>query len=267
MNKNMHTGILTGFTEIDQLISGFQASNLIILAARPGMGKTALALNIAWNAAINFRIPVAFFSIEMSKEHLEMRILCAEAGVDSDRLRSGMLDMGDLKKFGDTKDILRGAPIFFDDSADVGIQEIRLKSRKFRRKNNLGLIVVDYLQLVKAQNLSKHGNLELSEISESLKDLAKELNLPVMVLSQLQRRLETRENKRPRLSDLGECGDIEQYADVVILIYRDEVYYPEPENPNDGKAEIFIPKNGSGPIGRVDLAFNKPYARFENLAY
>lgn len=265
MNRNMHTGVLTGFTELDQLTSGLQTSSLIILAARPGMGKTALALNIAWNGAINFRVPAAFFSLEMSKDQIEMRIICAEAGVDSEGLRSGMLDSEDLKKLGVVKDILRSAPIFIDDSADVSVPDIRLKARQLRRKSNLGLIVIDYLQLVKAENSTEHGNLELSDISKSLKDLAKELNLPVLALSQLQRRLEARENKRPRLSDLGEYGSIEQHADVVIFIYRDEVYYPEPENPNVGKAEIHIPKNGNGYIGRVDLAFSKRYARFENL--
>jgi replicative DNA helicase len=264
-NRNQLSGIPTGFIALDQLTCGLQASDLIILAARPSMGKTALALNIARNAAVDANVPVAVFSLEMSKEQLSMRMLCAESRVNSSRLRDGMLDTDDWISLQYAAGILGDAPIYFDDSPDIRVLEIKAKARRLKKNKGLGLIIIDYLQLMEAQHKSERRDLEISEISRSLKGLAKELNIPVIALSQLNRRLESRENKKPQLSDLRESGSIEQDADLVMLIYRDEVYHAEPDNPNIGKAEIILSKHRNGPIGKVELAFINTYTRFENL--
>jgi replicative DNA helicase len=264
-NKSRLSGIPTGFPALDHLTCGLQASDLIILAARPSMGKTALALNIARSAAVEADVPVAVFSLEMSKEQLSMRMLCAESRVNSARLRDGLLDTDDWISLHHAAGVLGNAPIYFDDSPDIRVLEIKSKARRLKKNKGLGLIIIDYLQLMEAQHKSERRDLEISEISRSLKSLAKELNIPVIALSQLNRRLESRDNKKPQLSDLRESGAIEQDADLVLLIYRDEVYHPEPDNPNIGKAEIILSKHRNGPTGKVDLAFISAYTRFENL--
>jgi replicative DNA helicase len=265
-NKSLVTGVPTGFTHLDNLTSGLQNSDLIILAARPSMGKTALALNIARNAAVDGGVPVAIFSLEMSKEQLSLRMLCAEARIDSSRLRSGFFSKEDWDRLTDAADCLSAAPIFIDDSASLSAMEVRAKARRLKMDKNLGLIVIDYLQLMQGRADAERRDLEISDISRSLKALAKELELPVLALSQLNRMLEQRTDRRPRLSDLRESGALEQDADVVAFIYRDEVYNKEENNPAKGKAEILLAKQRNGPTGEVVLAFLNAYTRFENLA-
>ena len=265
-NKTLITGVPTGFTRLDHLTSGFQPSDLIILAARPSMGKTAFALNVARNAAVDGNVPVAIFSLEMSKEQLSMRLLCAEARVDSSRIRSGYFSRDDWDALTDAAGVLSEAPIYIDDSADITAIEIRAKSRRLKMEKNLGLVIVDYLQLMKGRPHLERRDLEISEISRSLKSLAKELEVPVIALSQLNRKLEERSDKRPMLSDLRESGSLEQDADVVAFIYRDEVYNREENNPNRGKAEIILGKQRNGPIGSASLVFLNTYTRFENPA-
>jgi replicative DNA helicase len=265
-NKALLTGVATGFTQLDNLTSGLQPSDLIILAARPSMGKTALALNMIRNAAVDANVPSAIFSLEMSKEQLSMRMLCAEARIDSARLRSGFFSREDWVKLTDAAGVLSDAPIFIDDSPDISAMEIRAKARRLKMDKNLGLIVIDYLQLMKGRLSAERRDLEISEISRSLKALAKELELPVVALSQLNRKLEERSDKRPQLSDLRESGALEQDADVVAFIYRDEVYNKDENNPNKGKAEVILSKQRNGPIGMAPLVFLNSYTRFENPA-
>ena len=264
--KSLITGIPTGFDRLDSLTSGFQDSDLLIIAARPSMGKTALALNIARNAAINKNIPVAIFSLEMSKEQLSMRLLCSESKVDSSRLRSGFFTDRDWRKLTDAASMLTRLPLYIDDSANISAMSIRAKARRLQKEKGLGLIIIDYIQLMKSTRSSERRDLEISEISRSLKALAKELSLPVVALSQLNRMLETRTDKRPQLSDLRESGALEQDADVVAFIYRDEVYNKEDTNPKKGTAEIILAKQRNGPVGTVHLAFRPSFTRFENLA-
>lgn len=265
-NRALVTGIPTGFTRLDHMTSGLQGSDLIILAARPSMGKTALALNLARNAALDGNVPVAVFSLEMSKEQLSMRMLCAEARVDAGRLRSGFLNPEDWSRITEAAGVLSEAPIFIDDSPDISATSIRTKSRRLKMDKDLGLVIVDYLQLMRGAPGTERRDLEISEISRSLKLLAKELNVPVLALSQLNRRLEERSDKRPQLSDLRESGALEQDADVVAFIYRDEVYNKEENNPNRGTAEIILAKQRNGPTGVVPLTFLGTYTRFENPA-
>ena len=265
-NKSLVTGVPTGFGQIDNLTSGLQNSDLIILAARPSMGKTALALNIARNAAVEAGVPVAVFSLEMSKEQLSLRLLCSEARIDSSRLRSGFFSMEDWQRLTDAAGVLSAAPIFIDDSASLTAMEVRAKARRLKMDKNIGLIVIDYLQLMQGRAGAERRDLEISEISRSLKALAKEINLPVIALSQLNRMLEQRNDRRPRLSDLRESGALEQDADVVAFIYRDEVYNKEENNPNKGTAEIILAKQRNGPTGDIKLTFLNAYTRFENLA-
>ncbi|KJS32137.1 MAG: DNA helicase [Desulfatitalea sp. BRH_c12] len=265
-NRALVTGITTGFTRLDNMTSGLQGSDLIILAARPAMGKTALALNLARNAAVEGNVPVAVFSLEMSKEQLSMRILCAEARVDSSRVRSGFLNPDDWNRITDAASALSEAPIFIDDSPDISATSIRTKSRRLKLDKNLGLIIIDYLQLMRGHQSNERRDLEISEISRSLKLLAKELNVPVLALSQLNRKLEERSDKRPQLSDLRESGALEQDADVVAFIYRDEVYNKEENNPHRGTAEVILAKQRNGPTGVVPLTFLGQYTRFENPA-
>ena len=264
-NKTLITGVPSGFTDLDYLTSGFQPSDLIILAARPSMGKTALALNMARNTAVETHTAVALFSLEMSKEQLSMRMLCAEARVDSHRLRGGFLGTEDWTNLTQAASVLSEAPIFIDDSPDVTSLDIRAKARRLKMDNKLGLIIIDYLQLMQGRRNIERRDLEISEISRSLKGLAKELEVPVIALSQLNRKLEERTDKRPKLSDLRESGALEQDADVVMFIYRDEVYNRDENNPNTGKAEIIVAKHRNGPTGDVPLAFIHAYTRFENL--
>jgi replicative DNA helicase len=265
-NRTLLTGVPSRFTRLDELTAGFQKSDLIILAARPSMGKTAFALNLARNAAVEGNVPVAVFSLEMSKEQLSMRLLCAESRVDSARLRSGYFSQEDWEKLTDAAGVLSKAPIYIDDSPGLGSLDVRAKARRLKMERGLGLIVIDYIQLMHSRIISDRRDLEISEISRALKALAKELDIPVIALSQLNRKLEERSDKRPQLSDLRESGALEQDADVVIFIYRDEVYNKEETNPHINTAEIIVAKQRNGPIGMAPMAFLKTYTRFENLA-
>jgi len=265
-NKTLVTGVSTGFSRLDNLTSGFQNSDLIILAARPSMGKTALALNIARNAAIDANTPVVVFSIEMSKEQLSMRMLCSEARIDSSRLRSGFFSREDWVSLTNAAEVLSDAEIYIDDSPDLSAMAIRAKARRLKMDKNIGLVIIDYLQLMKGRASAERRDLEISEISRSLKALAKELDIPVVALSQLNRKLEERHDKRPQLSDLRESGALEQDADVVAFIYRDDVYNKDENNPNKGIAELLLKKQRNGPTGEVKLTFISTYTRFEDLA-
>ncbi len=260
------SGLSTGYLKLNNITSGLQKSDLIILAARPSMGKTALALNIARNVAVEERKPVAVFSLEMSNEQLSMRLLTSEARIDSNRLRTGFISQEDWQSATDAAGVLNELPIFIDDSPNITAMEIRAKARKlYKRHNELGLIIIDYLQLMKPPFKTERRDLEIAEISRSLKALAKELNVPVMALSQLNRMLEQRSDKRPMLSDLRESGALEQDADIVAFIYRDEVYNKEPDNSKKGTAEIIVAKNRNGATGTALMHFLGAYTRFEEL--
>jgi len=263
--RQLITGVPTGFTKLDELTSGLQPADLIIVAGRPSMGKTALALNICQYAAIEAGIPSAIFSLEMAKEQLVLRMLCSEARVDAHRLRGGFLGESDWPKLTRAAGSLSEAPIFIDDTPGLSALEMRAKSRRLKAEHKLGLIIVDYLQLMRGRADSDTREQEISDISRSLKSLAKELNVPVVALSQLNRRVEERSDKRPQLADLRESGAIEQDADVIIFLYRDEVYNRTEEN--RGKAEIIIGKQRNGPTDRFELTFLDKYTRFENLSY
>ncbi len=267
------TGVPTGFTDLDEKTAGLQPTELIILAARPAMGKTAFAMSLVQNAAISGGWPCLVFSLEMSSTQLAERLLCSEARVDSSALRRGQLQRQDMTNLTYAANTLARAPILIDDSPALSIREVRARARRFRSDRALfgdkktGLIVVDYLQLMRgsAQASKASREQEISEISRGLKSLAKELQCPVMALSQLNRSLEQRENKRPQLSDLRESGAIEQDADVILFIYRDVVYTKEKcENPNI--AEVILGKNRHGSIGTVETHFEGRFTRFENLA-
>ncbi|MBT8369730.1 MAG: replicative DNA helicase, partial [Deltaproteobacteria bacterium] len=236
-NKGIPTGVPTGFKQLDKLTSGFQKSDLIILAARPSMGKTAFALNIARNAAVESNIPVAFFSLEMAKEQLVMRLLFSEARLNATRIRDGFITKQDWETLTQAGCTLHEAPIYIDDSAENSSLSIRAKTRRLKMEKGVGLVVIDYLQLMKVTQPNERRDLDISEISRSLKSLAKELQIPVVALSQLNRQLEKRDDKRPRLSDLRESGSLEQDADVVAFIHREEVYKRnEDKLPFEGKA-------------------------------
>ncbi len=261
------TGIPSGFEKLDEYTAGFQKGDLIILAGRPSMGKTALALNIAQYAAIHGGVTTAVFSLEMSKEQLCNRMLCSEAAVDSSKMRRGHIYQEDWPKLIDAAGLLSDAPIFIDDTPALSVLEMRAKSRRIKADNNLGLVVVDYLQLMRGRARIDSREQEISEISRSLKALAKELDIPVIALSQLNRRVEERSDRRPQLADLRESGAIEQDADVILFIYRDEVYNKSPDNPNKGLAEIIIGKQRNGPVGAVKLAYLNRFTKFENYTY
>lgn len=261
------SGLSTGYPRLDAITSGLQKSDLIILAARPSMGKTAFALNLARNVALEENASVAVFSLEMSNEQLSMRLLTSEARIDSNRLRTGFISQDDWQNATDAAGILNDMPIFIDDTPNISPMEIRAKARKLYQKHgDLGLIIIDYLQLMKAPFKSDRRDLEIAEISRSLKALAKELDVPVIALSQLNRMLEQRPDKRPRLSDLRESGALEQDADIVAFIYRDEVYNKEANNPKKGTAEIIISKNRNGATGTAFMHFIGQYTRFEELS-
>ncbi|MCJ7746497.1 MAG: replicative DNA helicase, partial [Desulfobacterales bacterium] len=253
--KELVTGVPSGFKELDRLTAGFHASDLIIVAGRPSMGKTALCLNLAQYAAIEKRIPVAIFSLEMSKEQLVIRMLCSEAQVEGTRLRTGFLTESDWPKLTLAAGNLSDAPIFIDDSAAISVLELRAKSRRLKGDYGLGMLIIDYLQLMKGRTRVESRQQEISEISRSLKALAKELNIPVIAVSQLSRKTEERTGNRPQLSDLRESGAIEQDADLILFIYRDEIYNRSEDNPNKGKAEVIIGKQRNGPIGKIEMAF------------
>ena len=251
--KELVTGVPSGLKELDRLTAGFHASDLIIVAGRPSMGKTALCLNLAQYAAIEKRIPVAIFSLEMSKEQLVIRMLCSEARVEGTRLRTGFLTESDWPKLTLAAGNLSDAPIFIDDSAAISVLELRAKSRRLKGDYGLGMLIIDYLQLMKGRTRVESRQQEISEISRSLKALAKELNIPVIAVSQLSRKTEERTGNRPQLSDLRESGAIEQDADLILFLYRDEVYNRSEDNPNKGKAELIIGKQRNGPIGKIEL--------------
>jgi replicative DNA helicase len=265
-NKVLVTGVPTGYHELDQLTSGFQPGDLVIIAGRPSMGKTALALNITQNATAATGTPSAIFSLEMSKEQLSLRLLSSEARVDSSKMRGGFLKESDLARINRAAGSLYDLPVFIDDSAAISALEIRAKARRMKMEKGLGFVIIDYLQLMRGPASAERRELEISEISRSLKALAKELHIPVVALSQLNRKVEDRSNKRPILSDLRESGALEQDADVIMFIYRDEVYNTEPDNPNRGIAEVHLAKQRNGPIGTVKLTFLDHCTRFEDHA-
>ncbi|MGZ3567727.1 MAG: replicative DNA helicase [Thermodesulfobacteriota bacterium] len=264
--KELVTGVPSGFKELDRMTAGFQPSDLIIVAGRPSMGKTAFCLNLAQYAAIEKKNPVAIFSLEMSKEQLVIRMLCSEAHVEGTKLRSGFLGESDWPRLTIAAGNLSDAPIYIDDSAALSVLELRAKARRLKtERGGLGMLIVDYLQLMKGRARVESRQQEISEISRSLKALAKELNIPVIAVSQLSRKTEERTGNRPQLSDLRESGAIEQDADLIIFIYRDEVYNRSEDNPNRGKAEIIIGKQRNGPIGKVELAFLDKFTTFKEL--
>ncbi len=262
-NKQLVTGISTGFDDLDEITSGLQLSDLIIIAGRPSMGKSSLAINIAQTAAIREKVPVAFFSLETSREQLVQRMLCAEARVSAYKLRTGFLSEEAFPRLTIAAGRLSEAPIFIDDTPAIPVLELRAKARRLNARENIGLIIIDYLQLMQWSGRADNKQQEISEISRSLKSLARELRIPVVAISQLSRAVEARADHRPQLSDLRESGAIEQDADVVILLLREEYYDPKKKQ---GEAEVIIAKQRNGPVGTVRLAFISEYTRFEPLS-
>ncbi|MDD5626455.1 MAG: replicative DNA helicase [Patescibacteria group bacterium] len=260
--KGKLRGLPTGFTDLDNLLAGLQNSDLIVLAARPSMGKTSLALDIARQVATQTKVPVGIFSLEMSKEQLVDRLLCAEAGVDLWKMRTGKIKEDEFPYIGEAMGVLAETPIFLDDSATSNIMEIRTKARRLQMEHKVGLLIIDYLQLMEGRTTDNRVQ-EVSEISRNLKAIARELNIPVLALSQLSRAVESRSPAIPQLSDLRESGSIEQDADVVIFIYREVMYKRETERANI--ADIFIKKHRNGPTGQLELYFNENQASFKNL--
>jgi replicative DNA helicase len=282
-NKEATTGLATPFEDLNYMTAGFQPSDLVIVAARPSMGKTSLVLGIGQSVAIKQRLPVALFSLEMSKEQLCLRMICSEARVDAHRLRTGYLQGEDWRKVGDACAALSDAPIFIDDSPDISALEMRAKCRRLMAEHGLGLVVVDYLQLMRGHRRTDNRTQEIGDIARALKSLARELRVPVVALSQLSRAVEQRPDKRPMLSDLRESGSIEAEADVVVFIYRDSYYKMKEATSADAEetdkeerrqkgedrveeAELIIAKQRNGPTGKVMVAFHPHYARFDNLA-
>jgi replicative DNA helicase len=264
--KGGFRGILTGFPVLDELTTGLQKSDLIIVAGRPSMGKTSFCLSIAANAAVRGKHPTAIFSLEMSKQQVAQRLLCAEARVNMHLLRSGKLSHRELPKLSLAAGPLYEAPLYIDDTPALTVLELRAKARRLKAQNSLELMIVDYLQLMGSVGDVESRQQEISQISRSLKGVAKELEIPVVVLSQLSRAPEQRTDRRPQLSDLRESGAIEQDADVVMFIYRDELYNKDLPDSEKIRAEIIIGKQRNGPVGTTKLAFLKDYARFDNLA-
>lgn len=266
-SKGGITGLPTGFKDLDRLTSGLQPSDLILIAARPSMGKTAFVLNIAQHIAIKEKKAVAFFSLEMSKEQLVQRMLCAEAPIDAQRLRIGELEENDWTKLVRASDRLSAAPIFIDDTAGITVLEMRSKARRLKIEHNLSLIIIDYLQLMQGSSgsgRSENRQQEISEISRSLKALARELHVPVIALSQLSRSVESRQVKKPMLSDLRESGSLEQDADIVAFLYREDYYEPETEKKNI--TEVIVAKHRNGPVDSVQLFFHKQWTKFVDLS-
>lgn len=262
-NKSNVTGIETGFVDFDMKTAGLQNSDFILIAGRPSMGKTAFAINIAQYAALNKNITTAIFSLEMSKEQLVNRMICSEAFVDAQKLRTGELESEDWQKIAEAVSNLSEAPIYIDDKPEISMAHLRAKCRKLKKDRDLGLIVIDYLQLMNYNGKSESRQQEISQISRSLKSLARELNIPIIALSQLSRAVEQRKPPKPMLSDLRESGAIEQDADVVCFLYREEYYNPETEK--RGQAEVIIAKQRNGSIGSVNLAWLGQYTKFANL--
>jgi replicative DNA helicase len=264
MQGNAITGVSTGFVDLDRMTSGLQPSDLILIAARPSMGKTAIALNIAQYAGVNKNVPVGIFSLEMSKEQLVNRMLCSQAMVESQKIRNGSLEVEDWKRLIKAVPIMSEAPIYIDDTPGIGISELRAKCRRLKLEKGLGLIVIDYLQLMSgASGKSESRQQEISEISRSLKAIAREMEAPVVALSQLSRAPEQRADHRPMLSDLRESGAIEQDADVVLFLYRDEYYNPESES--KGIAEAIIAKQRNGAVGTIELTYMGQFTKFGNV--
>ncbi|MGH3022483.1 MAG: replicative DNA helicase [Gaiellaceae bacterium] len=260
------TGIPSGFRDLDRITSGFQEGNLIVMAARPSMGKSALGLGVAANLAVRRGVPVALFTLEMSKSEVTQRLMCSEAKVESQRLRTGKLSADDWPRLTAACDKLAKAPIYVDDTGSITMMEIRSKARRLKGKHpDLGLIIVDYMQLMTSGMTAENRVQEVSQISRSLKVLARDLDVPIIALSQLSRAVEQRHDKRPILSDLRESGSIEQDADIVMFIYRDE-YYNAEESEQQGLAEVIVAKHRNGPTDTVKLSFLKRYAKFSDLA-
>jgi replicative DNA helicase len=266
--KELITGVPSGFTDLDEMTSGLQPADLIIIAARPSMGKTSLALNVAQHVGTKTDMTVGVFSLEMSKEQLFLRMLTAEARIDAHRLRGGFLGDRDWGKLSQAIGALSDAKIFVDDTPSIGVLEMRAKCRRLKAEHGLNLVVVDYIQLMQGRGRFENRTLELGSISRSLKGLAKELNAPIVALSQLSRAPESRSDHRPQLSDLRESGALEQDADVVVFIYREDLYGDRNQAAADaqGVAELIVGKQRNGPTGVVKLAFIREYTRFENLA-
>ncbi len=263
-NQKEHiTGVPTGFVELDRKTAGLHGSELILIAARPAMGKSAFALNIGSYAATKANVPVAIFSLEMSKEQVGNRILCSEALVDSNNVRTGELNDEELGKLAETSGELSQAPIYIDDTPGISVMEIRAKCRKLKLEKNIGLVIIDYLQLIQGSGKTSSREQEIAEISRSLKILAKEIEVPVIALSQLSRAVESRPDHRPMLSDLRESGSIEQDADIVMFLYRDDYYNEDSEKKNI--AEIIIAKQRAGSTGPIELAWLGKYTKFANL--
>lgn len=263
-SKGGVTGLPTGYADFDRMTAGLQPSDLIILAARPSMGKTTFALNIGSYTAVELKVPSIFFSLEMSKEQLALKLLCSEAGVDNQRIRTGTLKDDDWPRLSHALGRLSDAMFFIDDSPGITALEIRAKTRRIKAEYGLGLIVIDYLQLMQSRSRSENRQQEVSEISRSLKALARELNVPVIALSQLSRAVEQRADKRPGLSDLRESGSLEQDADIVGFLYRDDYYNPETDRKNI--TELIIAKQRNGPVGSVDFYFQKEFSKFQSLS-
>jgi replicative DNA helicase len=268
-HKGMVTGVPTGFVDLDEMTSGLQPSDLVLVAARPSMGKTSFVLNVAQHVGIHTDMTVGFFSLEMSKEQLFMRMLTSEARIDAHRFRSGYLSEKDYGRLSHALGTLAEARVFIDDTASIGVLEMRAKARRLQAEHGLNLLIIDYIQLMQGRGRFESRQQELASISRSLKGLAKELNVPIVALSQLSRAPETRSDHRPQLSDLRESGALEQDADVVMFIFREDQYRTSEGQPNQdaaGIAEIIIGKQRNGPTGVAKLAFIKEHTRFENLA-
>jgi len=269
-HKGLVTGVPTGFVDLDEMTSGLQPSDLVLVAARPSMGKTSFVLNIAQHVGTSTDMTVGFFSLEMSKEQLFMRMLTSEARIDAHRFRTGFLNEKDYGRLSHALGTLAEARVFIDDTASIGVLEMRAKARRLKAEHGLHLLIIDYIQLMQGRGRFESRQTELASISRSLKGLAKELSVPIVALSQLSRAPETRSDHRPQLSDLRESGALEQDADVVMFIFREEQYRDADGNPNqeaEGTAEIIIGKQRNGPVGTAKLAFIKEHTRFENLAH
>jgi replicative DNA helicase len=264
--KELITGVPTGYHKFDEITAGLQRTDLVIIAGRPSMGKTAFGLNIAMRAAVGNEVPVAIFSLEMSKEQLMMRMLCAWGKVDLSRMRSGFLQDEDWARLYQAAESLSNAPLYIDDTPALDPMELRARCRRLKGEKGLGLVIVDYLQLMHTNQRKDSREQEISHISRNLKSLAKEVDVPVVALAQLNRKVEERTNKRPLLSDLRESGAIEQDADLIVFLYRDEVYNTREDNPERGVAEIIVGKQRNGPTGSAKLSYINSCTAFENLA-
>jgi replicative DNA helicase len=263
--RELVTGVPTGFPKLDEITAGLQPTDLIIVAGRPSMGKTAFCLSMGMRAAISHQVPTAIFSLEMSQEQLMMRMLCAWGKVDLTHIRTGFLNDEDWSRLYQAADDLSRAPIYIDDTPALGTMELRARCRRLKSERGLGMVMVDYLQLMRASRHIDSREQEISEISRTLKAIAKEVAVPVVALSQLNRKVEERTNKRPQLADLRESGAIEQDADLILFLYRDEVYNKRDDNPKHGVAEIIVGKQRNGPTGVVELAYLDRFTAFENL--